>query len=140
MLDYEDNTVSPRNKKTEQYVLLLKNDTGFEVMKNNIKMSDFNLLERYEEYEEDDIDNISAQLVIQHERNRFIDIYFYEKEKSHETRHVQYYKKIHGISYKSSHTECTSRLELQTDNDYFIVLPECPIEFCTWLSSYLFST
>lgn len=142
-MKFEDEVIPPFDKMTKQYKIQLKSD-GSLLVSNIIYHSDFHLMERYEIYEESVVEDIHVQVVIQHQVRRrhlpdnqqSLDMYYYEKDKTHEVRHIINYQTFSHLSFQQNHQDCVSSLQLVFDTNKTIVLPNCPIEIANWLGEY----
>lgn len=104
--------------------------------------SDFNIIRRYDLYDEEQIDDIEAQLVIQYSKqpkNHLLDLYFYDKGKTKEYRYFITFNTVDNIQNEIDHDKGFSVLKLIFDTNKEFTLKNCPIEIVTWLAEFLFS-
>lgn len=133
----EDPEMVPTHRRMHQVVVTMDADnTLYE--DPVLRASDYNVMRRYELYGDEEIERVHAQLTIRHIPGRYIDIYYYEKEKMNEVRYVVTYTQLDSMSFQMDHAKRTSSATLGFDGYKEIVLPECPIQFAIYLSEYLF--
>lgn len=136
-----DTIVSPA-KNTKQFKLQLTAD-GLLNEDSVIYESDFNIIMRYDIYDEEKVDDIESHLVVQHTKKSaqqsLLDIYFYDKSKTKEYRYWVHYSAIDSIQNEIDHEKSYSNLKLVFDQGKECNLKNCPIEMVTWLSQLLLS-
>lgn len=135
-------TILPPTKNMKQFKLQLATD-GTLSEKTVIYESDFNIIMRYDVYDEEEVDEIESHLVIQHTKKsaqqNILDIYFYDKSKTKEYRYWILFSTIESIQNEIDHEKSYSNLKLVFDHGKEYNLKNCPIEMVSWLSQFLLS-
>lgn len=133
----QDPVLSKLNRRMVHTTLRLHED-GYLYVEDVIRASDYNVMHRYELYGDTEVDPIQTACAIRHEPNRYLDLYYYDKQSMNETRFVLNYREVDSTTYRIDHDACTSSLSLRFDAYKEIELENCPIEMATYLTEYLF--
>lgn len=133
----DDPTIAMLNRRMRHMVLVLRED-GNLYEDDTIRASDYNVMRRYELYGDEESDAVHAQFVIRHDKGRFLDIYYYDKQRMNEVRFVVNYKRIDSLSFNIDHKECTSHLILRFDAYKEVEFVGCPVEMAMYLSDVFF--
>lgn len=129
-------------KNTKQYKLQLTLD-GVLHQESTLFHSDFNIITRYDIYEEEHIDEIASQLVVQHSKlkpqQHLLDLYFYDKDKTKEYRYWITFSTVTSVQNEIDHEKGVQTLKMTFDTTKEFILKGVPIEIVSWLSEFLFS-
>lgn len=130
------------NKDMKQFKIQLTSD-GLLHEDTTIYESDFNIIMRYDHYEEEKVDEIESHLVIQYSKTtaklHLLDLYFYDKSKTKEYRYWIKFQSLESIQNEIDHDKSFSTLKLVFDQGKEYTLKNCPIEIVSWLSKFLLS-
>lgn len=136
--DGDDPVVRSPDASVQHHVMRLYAD-GIVEDGSLIRKSDYNLMRRYELHsEEEEVEYVHAQVVLRHAAGKYLDLYYYEKERMNEVRYVVSYHSLHSMSFDMNHNKLMSTLILRFDVDKEVTLPNCPIEVAIYLSDVLF--
>jgi hypothetical protein len=141
-----DNTTSPTDvvvaptKGMKQIKLQLTVD-GVLHENDTIYLSDFNIISRYDIYDEEKVDDIESQLVLQYTKTKshVLDLYFYDKSKTKEYRYWMRFDAIDNLQNEIDHDKGYSIFKIIVDNGKEFSLKNCPVEIVSWLANFLLS-
>lgn len=129
-------------KNMKQYKLQLTTD-GMLHEDTTIYESDFNIIMRYDIYDEEKVDEIESHLVVQHTKRgsqqHLLDLYFYDKSKTKEYQYWIVFSNVQSIQNEIDHEKSFSSLKLVFDQGKEYHLKNFPIEMVAWLSQFLLS-
>jgi hypothetical protein len=136
-----DEIVQP-GKNTKQFKVQVTTD-GILFEDTTILKSDFNIILRYDIYDEEKIDEIESHLVVQLTKEKsqksLLDLYFYDKSKTKEYRYWILFSSLESIQNEIDHDKGFSTLKLVFDQGKEYNLKNCPVEIVQWLSNFLLS-
>lgn len=136
-----DEIVQP-SKNTKQYKVQVTTD-GILLEDTKIFKSDFNIILRYDIYDEEKIDEIESHLVVQltkvKPQQSLLDLYFYDKSKTKEYHYWILFSSIESIQNEIDHDKGFSTLKLVFDQGKEYSVKNCPVEIVNWLSNFLLS-
>lgn len=108
---------------------------------DTIYQSDFNIISRYDLYDEEKVDDIESQLVLQYTKakSHVLDLYFYDKSKTKEYRYWISFNAIDNLQNEIDHDKGYSIFKIFVDNGKEFSLKNCPNEIVHWLANFLLS-